>query len=309
MSTYILGRGMVGSAISFIDKDAQLIGRSIVDLTDQISVNKFFGRLKPKKIYLCAAKVGGINANQTYPAEFIYENLMIQSNVIHAAYKYNTEKLLFIGSSCIYPKHCQQPIDEDYLLTGELEKTNEPYAIAKIAGLKMIEAYRKQYKVNFISCMPTNLYGEGDNYDLDNNHVIPALIKKIVTAKYENLDSVEIWGDGSPLREFLHVKDFARACKFLMDNYNDDGHINVGSGDVYSINEVAMIICDILNYYPKFKHLLHMPNGTKEKTLNSNKINALGWKSEIGLVDGLRHLVNLYAHELQRKSKKNIRIL
>jgi len=309
MSTYILGRGMVSSAIALLERDVTVIGRSIIDFTDQNSVNKFFARLKPKNIYLCAAKVGGINANQTLPAEFIYENLMIQSNVIHAAYKYGVEKLLFIGSSCIYPKVTEQPIKEDQLLTGSLETTNEYYAIAKIAGLKMIEAYRKQYGCNFISCMPTNLYGENDSYDLDNNHVMPALIKKVVDAKFENKDSVEIWGDGSPLREFLHVNDFARACKFLMKNYNDTGHINVGSGDIVSINELAMLICKILDFYPRFKHRLDMPNGTKEKSLDSSKINELGWSSVIKLEDGVRHLVNLYSNELQRKSKKNIGVL
>ena len=219
-----------------------------LDLRNQMAVEGFFAEHQPNYVFLSAAKVGGIVANNTYRGEFIYENLMIQNNVIHHAYKYGVKKLLFLGSSCIYPKMCPQPIKEEYLLSGYLEATNEPYAIAKIAGLKMCESYRKQYGVEMISAMPTNLYGPNDNYDLNNSHVLPALIRKFHDAKTKNLASVEIWGTGSPKREFLHVDDLADACVFLMENYNDEQHVNVGTGVDVSIKELAEMVKELVGF-------------------------------------------------------------
>ena len=290
---YIAGhRGMVGSAIV---RNLQKRGfnnlilktSSELDLRNQMAVEGFFAEHQPNYVFLSAAKVGGIVANNTYRGEFIYENLMIQNNVIHYAYKYGVKKLLFLGSSCIYPKMCPQPIKEEYLLSGYLEATNEPYAIAKIAGLKMCESYRKQYGVEMISAMPTNLYGPNDNYDLNNSHVLPALIRKFHDAKTKNLASVEIWGTGSPKREFLHVDDLADACVFLMENYSDEQHVNVGTGVDVSIKELAEMVKELVGFEGQLFFNIDKPDGTPRKLLDVSKIHKLGWQHRLDLKEGI----------------------
>lgn len=290
---YIAGHnGMVGSAIyrNLIGKGfSNIITRTSneLDLRDTVAVAAFFTQEQPDYVFLAAAKVGGIIANNTYRANFLYDNLMIQNNVIHQSYLYKVKKLLFLGSSCIYPKLAPQPLKEDYLLTGLLESTNEPYAIAKIAGVKMCEAYRSQYDCNFISAMPTNLYGPNDNYDLQNSHVLPALLRKFHEAKINNHPEVTLWGDGSPLREFLHVDDLAEACHFLMQQYDDFKHINIGTGIDLSIKELATLVKDIVGYDGEVVWDVSKPNGTPRKLMNVTKINQMGWKATIPLEKGI----------------------
>jgi GDP-L-fucose synthase len=288
-------RGMVGSAIV---RNLQSKGytniitrtRAELDLTDQRAVNAFFESEQPQQVYLAAAKVGGIHANNIYRAQFLYENLMMEANVIHAAWANGVDKLLFLGSSCIYPKLAPQPLVEDALLTGPLEPTNEPYAIAKIAGIKLCETYRHQYGANFISAMPTNLYGPGDNYDLETSHVLPALLRKIHTAKVNGHPSVPLWGTGSPKREFLHVDDLAEACVHLMDTYNGEEWVNVGTGEDLSIKSLAELICDIVGYTGALDWDTSKPDGTPRKLMNVDRINGLGWKASIGLRDGIERV-------------------
>jgi GDP-L-fucose synthase len=291
---YVAGaNGMVGSAIvrklenkgflNIIKKSSKEL-----DLRNQQQVFDFFEKEKPEFVFLAAAKVGGIHANNTYPAEFLYDNLMIQNNVIHAAYLNKVEKLLFLGSSCIYPKFAQQPISEDSLLTGTLEPTNEAYAIAKITGVEMCKFYKKQYGCNFISAMPTNLYGYNDNFDLNNSHVLPALLRKFVEAKKNNLPNVTIWGSGMPMREFLFVDDLAEACLFLMENYNEESTINIGTGKDITILELAQSIQKIVNFDGELNFDSTKPDGTPRKLLNVSKINNLGWKHQIELEVGIK---------------------
>lgn len=290
---YVAGhRGMVGSAI--LRKLTALGFTNIItrtskelDLRNQGAVDLFFETEKPAYVFLAAAKVGGIVANNTYRADFIYENLMIQSNVIHKAYTTGVQKLLFLGSSCIYPKLCPQPIKEEYLLTGELETTNEPYALAKIAGLKMCESFRLQYGCNFISAMPTNLYGPNDNYDLKNSHVLPALIRKFSDAKNNKKSAVEIWGTGSPRREFLHVDDLADASVFLMLHYNEAQHVNIGTGVDITIKELALMVKEIIGYSGELVFDTTKPDGTPRKLLDVSKIRQLGWAHKISLYEGI----------------------
>lgn len=294
---------MVGSAIgrklrsegysNFVSKNS-----SELDLRDQGAVADFFQNEKPEYVILAAAKVGGIQANNTYRAEFLYDNLMIQNNVIHNAYVSGVKKLLFLGSSCIYPKMAPQPLKEDYLLTGLLEPTNEPYAIAKIAGIKMCDAYRSEYGCNFISAMPTNLYGPNDNYDLNNSHVLPALIRKFVEAKNQNLPKVEIWGTGTPRREFMYVDDLAEACFFLMTHYDERGFVNVGTGLDVTINELAELIKSEVRFTGDLTHNTSKPDGTPQKLMDVSKIKALGWKHSISLEEGIKRTVRDYIDAL-----------
>ena len=290
---YVAGhRGMVGSAIVRALKargyeNVLTRSRDELDLMDQGAVRAFFEAERPDLVYLAAAKVGGIHANNTYRAQFLYENLVMEANVIHAAHEARVKKLLFLGSSCIYPKHAEQPMREDALLTGPLEPTNEPYAIAKIAGIKLCETYREQYGDNFISVMPTNLYGPGDNYDLANSHVLPALLRKVHVAKVEGAPHVDVWGSGRPKREFLHVDDLAAACLHLMDTYNEAGWLNIGTGEDLSIRELAELIADVVGYDGALKFDPNMPDGTPRKLLDVAKVNALGWKAQIGLREGI----------------------
>ncbi len=291
---YIAGhRGMVGSAIlrNLTAKGySNIITRTsaALDLRDQDSVNAFFSEEKPEYIFLAAARVGGIVANNTYRADFIYENLMIEANIIHAAAENKAKKLMFLGSSCIYPKMAPQPLKEDYLLTGTLEHTNEPYAIAKIAGIKLCEAYRSQYDCNFISVMPTNLYGYGDNYNLTNSHVLPALIRKMHEAKESNAEEVTVWGSGTPKREFLFADDLAEACSFLMENYNEEQLINVGTGEDLSISELAALVKEIVGFKGKLVFDTSKPDGTPRKLMDVTKLHNLGWKHTIGLEKGIQ---------------------
>ena len=264
--------------------------RAELDLTVQQAVDAFFENEKPQQVYFAAAKVGGIHANNTFRAQFLYENLMMEANVIHAAWKHGVEKLLFLGSSCIYPKLASQPLVEDALLTGPLEPTNEPYAIAKIAGIKLCETYRQQYGANFISAMPTNLYGPGDNYDLETSHVLPAMLRKIHTAKVNGHPSVPLWGTGSPKREFLHVDDLAEACVHLMDTYSGEEWVNVGTGEDLSIKSLAELICDIVGYTGALDWDTSKPDGTPRKLMNVDRINGLGWKASIGLREGIERV-------------------
>jgi GDP-L-fucose synthase len=300
---YIAGHhGMVGSAIHRrLQKEGfrnfALKGRSQLDLRDPYSVKKFFEAERPEYVFLAAAKVGGIHANSTYGAEFIHDNLLIQTNIIHHAFTCNVKKLLFLGSSCIYPKYAKQPMKEEALLTGELETTNEPYAIAKIAGIKMCQAYRRQYGSNFISLMPTNLYGPNDNYHLQNSHVLPALIRKFYEAKTQDQEIVEIWGSGAPRREFLHVDDLADACLFLMDGYDSDEIINVGTGVDLSIKELALLIKDCIGYEGELFFNSEYPDGTPQKLLDTSKINDLGWFPRKELADGIREVYFEYANQ------------
>ncbi len=290
---YIAGhRGMVGSAIvRKLQKEGytNLILRSSseLNLCNQEATTKFFEENKPEYVFIAAAKVGGIVANNLYRADFIYNNLMIQNNIMHASYKNGVTKLLFLGSSCIYPRLSPQPIKEEYLLTNELEPTNEPYAIAKIAGIKMCESYRNQYGCNFISVMPTNLYGPNDNYDLQNSHVLPAMLRKIIVAKRDNQPYVEIWGTGNPRREFLHVDDLADACVFLMNTYNDKEFVNIGSGTDISIKELAELVKSIVGYRGELKFNSDKPDGTPRKLLDVSKLSSLGWKYSISLSEGI----------------------
>ncbi len=293
---YVAGhRGMVGSAI--VRRLEQLGFRNLIyrtsnelDLKNQAFVNEFFEEEKPEYVFLTAAKVGGINANNEYRGEFLYNNLMIEANVIHAAFENKVKKLLFLGSSCIYPKLAEQPIIEASLLTGSLEQTNEPYAIAKIAGIKLCETYRDQYGVDFISAMPTNLYGPNDNYDLESSHVLPALIRKFHTAKVLKKQEVEVWGTGTPLREFLHVNDLANACLFLMQHYSSGKIINVGYGRDITIRELAEIIREEVGFQGKLVFDSSKPDGTPKKLMDSSRINKLGWKPTISLRQGISEL-------------------
>jgi len=293
---YVAGHnGMVGSAICrklFAEGYTNLVLRSSkeVDLRNQVAVSEFFKKEKPEYVFLAAAKVGGIQANNIYRAEFLHDNLMIQNNVIHSAYENGVKKLMFLGSSCIYPKQSPQPIKEEYLLTGTLEQTNEPYAIAKIAGLKMTESYRRQYGVDFISAMPTNLYGLNDNYDLQNSHVLPALIRKFHEAKLEGKPSVEIWGTGKPRREFLHADDLADATLHLMLNYSDEQWVNVGVGKDISIGELAQMVKEVVGFEGELIHNTEKPDGTMLKRLDVSKLAATGWEAKIGLREGIEQV-------------------
>jgi len=291
---YIAGhRGMVGSAIlrqlkiegytNFVLKTS-----SELDLRNQQAVAEFFEKEKPDYVFLAAAKVGGIIANNTYRGDFIYENLMIQNNVIHQSYVNDVKKLMFLGSSCIYPKMAPQPLKEEYMLTGELEPTNEPYAIAKIAGIKMCDAYRDQFGCNFISVMPTNLYGPNDNYDLKNSHVLPAMLRKFIIAKRNGDSSVTIWGTGSPKREFLHADDLAQACLFLMENYNDSGLVNIGIGDDISILDLAILVKKVVGFEGEILTDTTKPDGTPRKLMDVSKLSGLGWKAKITLEEGIQ---------------------
>jgi len=290
---YIAGhRGMVGSSIwrTLLSHGyTNLVGvtHDGLDLTNQKAVNDFFEKTKPEYVIMAAAKVGGIVANSTYPAQFIYNNLQIQNNLIDASHKYGVTKLLFLGSSCIYPKFAQQPIKEECLLTGDLEPTNQWYAIAKIAGIKMCQAYRQQYKSDFISAMPCNLYGINDNFDLNNSHVLPALIRKFHTAMIKNEPEVICWGTGSPMREFLYVDDLAEACVFLMKNYSDDLHINVGYGDDITIKQAVETVCEVVGYQGNVVWDDSKPDGTPRKVMDSSRILKMGWKPNVKLLDGL----------------------
>ena len=290
---YVAGhRGLVGSAICRALEQAGYSKiltrtRTELDLTDQTAVRAFFNENRPDYVFLSAAKVGGIHANNSLPADFIRDNLLIQTNIIDAAYQGGSRKLLFLGSSCIYPKFAPQPMQENHLLTGELEPTNEWYAIAKIAGIKMCQAYHKQHGFNAISLMPTNLYGPGDNFDLQNSHVLPALIRKFHEAKIQDLPEVEIWGTGTPKREFLHVDDLASACLFLMENYNDPAIINVGSGEEVSIAELARLVAEAVVFQGSVRYNAAMPDGTPRKLLDVSRLSTLGWHSKISLQQGI----------------------
>lgn len=284
--------GLVGSAIcrrlQVQDIDPITAGRSELDLLSQTAVYDWFAEQKIGEVYVAAAKVGGIHANDTYPAEFIHDNLVIQSNLIHAAWQSGVRKLLFLGSSCIYPKLASQPMSEDSLLTGPLEPTNEWYAIAKIAGIKMCQAYRKQYGFDAISLMPTNLYGPGDNFDLANSHVLPALMRKFRDAKLSKAASVEVWGTGTPRREFLHVDDLADACVFLMESYSSPEIVNIGWGEDVSILELAQLIKDVVGYDGDIVFDSSKPDGTPRKLLDTSRMQAIGWTPSIALIDGLK---------------------
>jgi len=301
---YVAGHnGMVGSAIvRKLETEGynNIITRSSkeLDLRDQVAVSDFFKSEKPDYVFLAAAKVGGILANNIYRADFLYENLMIQNNVIHSAYKNDVTKLMFLGSSCIYPKLAPQPLKEDYLLTGELEVTNEPYAIAKIAGIKLCDAYRAQYGCNYISVMPTNLYGPNDNYDLKNSHVLPALIRKVITAKNNNESSVTIWGTGTPKREFLYVDDLADACFYLMETYDEAGLVNVGVGEDVSILELAQLVAKTVGFEGDIVTDPTKPDGTPRKLMDVSKLTAQGWKAKISLEEGIAKVVS----EVQEES-------
>lgn len=305
---YIAGhRGMVGSAImrnlqkkgftNFILKTS-----SELDLRDQKQVADFFEAEKPEYVFLAAAKVGGIQANNVYRADFLYDNLMIQNNVIHSAYVNKVSKLMFLGSSCIYPKLAPQPLKEEYLLSGYLEDTNEPYAIAKIAGIKLCENYRRQYGCDFIAVMPTNLYGPNDNYNLEKSHVLPALIRKFHEAKLNNAPSVEMWGTGSPLREFLHADDMADACVFLMQNYNGTQHVNIGTGTDLQIKDLALLIKKIVGYEGEIIHDLSKPDGTPRKLMDVSFLHNLGWKHRLDLEEGIRLVYEDF------KKKENVKV-
>ena len=295
---YVAGHnGMVGSAIVRKLKAegfTNIITRSSkeLDLRDQQAVSAFFAEEKPEYVFLAAAKVGGILANNIYRADFLYENLMIQNNVIHSAYLNEVTKLMFLGSSCIYPKLAPQPLKEDYLLTGELEPTNEPYAIAKIAGIKLCDAYRSQYNCNYISVMPTNLYGPNDNYDLNNSHVLPALIRKVITAKNNKEASVTIWGTGTPKREFLYVDDLAEACFYLMQTYNEPGLVNIGVGEDVSILELAQLVVKVVGFEGEIVTDTTKPDGTPRKLMDVGKLHAQGWKAKVSLEEGITKVYN-----------------
>jgi GDP-L-fucose synthase len=300
MRIYVAGhRGLVGSAIiraieaggehSWIGKT-----RSALDLLDRKAVFEFLATEKPDAVIIAAAKVGGIHANNTYPVQFLTENLQIEANLMDGAHAAGIKKLLFLGSSCVYPKMAQQPIKEEYLLTGELEKTNEAYALAKISGLKLVQAYRNQYGYDWISAMPTNMYGPGDNFDLENSHVLPALIRKFDDAKSSGAASVKLWGSGTPRREFLHADDLGRACIYLLENYNDEVAINVGVGEDVSIKDLADLIKEIVGFSGLIEWDSSKPDGTPRKLLDVSRITSLGWKAEISLEDGIRSTYEWY---------------
>ncbi|HHV23590.1 MAG TPA: GDP-L-fucose synthase [Methanosarcina sp.] len=305
---YVAGhRGLVGSALKRKLESkgyTNLIFRTHkeLDLTNQQAVNEFFKQEKPEYVFLAAAKVGGILANSTYPAEFIYENLMIESNIIHAAYKYGVKKLLFLGSSCIYPKLAPQPLKEEYLLTGPLEETNEAYAIAKIAGIRLCKHYNQQYGTNFISVMPTNLYGPNDNFDLETSHVMPALVRKFHEAKVNNEPEVVVWGTGTPRREFMHVDDMADACVYLMENYDfsEVGEfVNIGVGEDVTISELAELIKEVVGFEGKIKYDTLKPDGTPRKLMDVSRLNGLGWKAGILLKDGIKETYEWYQDQIK----------
>lgn len=301
--------GMVGAAIvRKLQKEGfeNIVSRTSaeLDLRNQQAVVDFFAKEKPEYVFLAAARVGGILANNTFRAEFLYDNLLIESNVIHSSYVNKVKKLLFLGSSCIYPKLSPQPMKEEYLLTGLLETTNEPYAIAKIAGIKLTEAYRDQYGCNFIAAMPTNLYGEGDNYNLQNSHVIPALIRKFHEAKINNADFVTVWGTGTPLREFMHVNDLADACLFLMQNYNERLFINVGTGEEVTVNELANLVKETVGFNGKIKFDPGKPDGTPRKLMDSSRLHGMGWKHRVSLHNGLKRAYEQFLLEVKREQEK-----
>lgn len=302
---YVAGhRGMVGSAIVRNLKDkgyTNIIGKSSkeLNLMRQDEVERFFEVEKPDYVFLAAAKVGGIHANNTYPAEFIYNNLMIESNIIHSAHKSGVKKLLFLGSSCIYPKMAPQPIKEEYLLTGSLEPTNEAYAIAKIGGIELCKFYRRQYECDFISAMPTNLYGINDNFDLETSHVMPALIRKFHEAKMNGEKEVIMWGTGKPKREFLYVDDLADACVHLMRNYSDETHVNVGTGEDVEIRELAQIIKEVVGYEGEIVNDLSKPDGTPRKLLDVSLLESTGWKYSTKLKDGITKVYSWYKGEVE----------
>lgn len=291
---YVAGhRGLVGSAIVRNLKSNgfnNIITRthSELDLTNQANVRKFFEEERPEYVFLAAAKVGGIHANNTYPADFIYDNLMIQNNVIKAAHDFKVTKLLFLGSTCIYPKMASQPIKEEYLLTGALEETNEAYAVAKIAGLEMCKFFKRQYGDNFISCMPTNLYGPNDNFDLKSSHVLPALIRKFHEAKVNGAETVEVWGTGTPLREFIYVDDMAAACVFLMENYDGEQHVNIGTGEEVSIRQLAETVKEVVGFEGELVFNTDMPDGTPRKLTTVDKLHELGFMHKVSLNEGIR---------------------
>lgn len=300
---YVAGhRGMVGSAlVRKLKKEGfeNLVLRTSaeLDLRNQQAVQEFMNEEKPDYVFVAAAKVGGILANNVYRADFIYDNIIMQSNIIHESWVNGVKKLMFLGSSCIYPKLAPQPLKEEYLLTGLLEHTNEPYAIAKIAGIKMCDAYRAQYGCNFISVMPTNLYGPNDNYSLETSHVLPALIRKIHEAKLNNQPSVVMWGTGTPKREFLHADDLADACFFLMQTYNDEGFVNIGVGDDIAIKDLALLIKNVVGYNGDIEHDLSKPDGTPRKLMDVQKLNGLGWKAKIGLQEGIERVYKEFSQQ------------
>jgi len=300
MKIYVAGhRGLVGSAIvRAVEAEGKHswfgASRSELDLLDRKAVFEYVASEKPDAIIIAAAKVGGIHANNTYPVQFLSENMQIETNLMDAAHAAGIEKVLFLGSSCVYPKLAQQPIKEEYLLTGELEKTNEAYALAKISGLKLVQAYRSQYGYKWISAMPTNMYGPGDNFDLENSHVLPALIRKFDDAKNSGAPKVTLWGSGSPKREFLHADDLGRACLYLLDNYDDEVAINVGVGEEVSIKELAELIQKITGYQGNIEWDSSKPDGTPRKLLDVSRITALGWKADISLEDGIRSTYEWY---------------
>lgn len=291
---YVAGhRGLVGSAIVRnleANGFTNIITRTHaeLDLTNQADVRKFFEEERPEYVFLAAAKVGGIHANNTYPADFIYDNLMIQNNVIKAAHDFKVTKLLFLGSTCIYPKMAPQPIKEEYLLTGALEETNEAYAVAKIAGLEMCKFFKRQYGDNFISCMPTNLYGPNDNFDLKSSHVLPALIRKFYEAKVNGSKVVEVWGTGTPLREFIYVDDMAAACVFLMENYDGEQHVNIGTGEEVSIRQLAETVKEVVGFEGELVFNTDMPDGTPRKLTTVDKLHGLGFMHKVSLNEGIR---------------------
>ena len=301
---YIAGhKGLVGSALlRELHKSGyeNLVFKTHkeLDLTRQEQVEEWFENERPDYVFLAAAKVGGILANNTYPAEFIYSNMIIETNIIHTSYLFNVKKLLFLGSSCIYPRLCPQPMKEEYLLSGSLEPTNEAYAIAKIAGIIMCRSYNRQYDCRFISVMPTNLYGPGDNFDLNTSHVLPALIRKFHEAKINGMKEVEIWGTGTPKREFLHVDDLAGACIFLMNGYDESEIINIGTGQDLSINELAGIVAEVVGFKGRLRFNSSRPDGTPVKRLNVSKLNALGWKANIPLKQGIQETYKWYAENV-----------
>ena len=305
---YIAGhKGLVGSALlRELHKSGyeNLVFKTHkeLDLTRQEQVEEWFENERPDYVFLAAAKVGGILANNTYPAEFIYSNMIIETNIIHTSYLFNVKKLLFLGSSCIYPRLCPQPMKEEYLLSGSLEPTNEAYAIAKIAGIIMCRSYNRQYDCRFISVMPTNLYGPGDNFDLNTSHVLPALIRKFHEAKINGMKEVEIWGTGTPKREFLHVDDLAGACIFLMNGYDESEIINIGTGQDLSINELAGMVAEVVGFKGRLRFNSSRPDGTPVKRLNVSKLNALGWKANIPLKQGIQETYKWYAENVANRT-------